>query len=774
MTRRRVPTAAHWGVGYAVVEDGRVVAMEPRDDDPRPSPIRHGIVDAVDGPARVRYPHVRRGFLDSGPASRATRGIDKWVRVDWDTALDLAASHLDRIRTDHGNESIYGGSYGWASAGRFHHAQSQVHRFLNSIGGYTRHVDNYSFAAAMVTTPHVVGNFWKLRAQVTPWTAVAEHGELVVAFGGIASRNTQVGPGGSGRHELPGMIQACRDRGVEFIGFGPVRSDLDVGLEAEWNFLRPGSDMAAMLGIAHTLITEDLHDREFLDRYTVGADRLIDYITGVSDGVAKTAAWASEHCGVPAEDLTLVARRMAKSRTLICTALGVQRAQFGEQPMWMTVALAALLGQIGLPGAGFGLGYAQNALVGRPGPDVEWASLPEGTRGVDTFIPVARIADLLLHPGETFDYNGGTHEYPDTRAVYWSGGNPFHHHQDLFRLREAFRQPEIVIVNEPFFTATAQHADIVFPTTTTLERNDWASTNAELVLTAMHKAIEPVGESRNDYDIFAALAERMGACDTFTEGRTEQDWLRWFWELNGERAAAAGIDLPDYESARARGFIDLPHPGRDQHVMFGDFRADPDLSPLPTPSGRFELFSETVAGFGYDDCPGHPAWFAPDEWLGNDDRIRRHPLHLISNQPATRLHGQLDDGSTSQASKIDGREPLTMHPEDAASRGLVNGDLALVRNDRGACVVGIRISDEVMPRVVQLATGAWFDPYEHPELGQIDLHGNPNTVTRDVGTSSLAQGPSSSSTLVEVEPLTVDVPPVRAHDGAATVDSHGS
>ncbi|MBT5140065.1 MAG: molybdopterin-dependent oxidoreductase, partial [Acidimicrobiaceae bacterium] len=114
MTRRRVPTAAHWGVGYAVVEDGRVVAMEPRDDDPRPSPIRHGIVDAVDGPARVRYPHVRRGFLDNGPASRATRGIDEWVRVDWDTALDLAASHLDRIRTDHGNESIYGGSYGWA------------------------------------------------------------------------------------------------------------------------------------------------------------------------------------------------------------------------------------------------------------------------------------------------------------------------------------------------------------------------------------------------------------------------------------------------------------------------------------------------------------------------------------------------------------------------------------------------------------------------------------------------------------------------------------
>ncbi len=774
MTQRRVPTSAHWETGYAVVEDGRVVAIEPRENDPNPSVIARGMVDSIDGPARVRYPHVRRGFLERGPDSRAERGVDEWVRVDWETALDLAATHLDRIRTDHGNESIFGGSYGWGSAGRFHHAQSQVHRFLNSIGGYTRHVDNYSFAAAMVTTPHVVGNYWKLRDQFTPWTAVAEHGELVVAFGGIASRNTQVGNGGAGRHELPGMLQDCRDRGVDFIGFGPVRADLDVGLDAEWHFLRPGSDMAAMLGIAHTLITEGLHDTAFLDRYTVGADRLIDYVTGAIDGDAKTAEWASERCGVPADVLVSVARRMSASRTLVCTALGVQRAQYGEQPMWMTIALAALLGQIGLPGAGFGLGYGQNALVGRAGPEVQWASLPQGKRGVDTFIPVARIADLLLKPGQRFDYDGSTLTYPDTRAIYWSGGNPFHHHQDLFRLREAFRQPEVVIVNEPFFTATARHADIVFPTTTTLERNDWSSTNAEFVLTAMHKAIEPVGESRNDYDIFTALAERLGAGEVFTEGRTEEDWLRWLWELNCERASAAGIVLPDYEAARALGFIDLPDPGRAQHVSFGDFRHDPEAAPVPTPSGRIELFSETVAGFGYDDCPGHPAWFAPDEWLGADDRTALHPLHLVSNQPATRLHSQLDDGSTSQATKIDGREPLTMHPDDAESRGLASGQLALMRNDRGACVVGIRISEEVMPGVIQIATGAWFDPYDHPELGMIDLHGNPNAVTRDVGTSSLAQGPSSSSTLVQVEALTVDVPPVRAHDGAATVGIHGT
>lgn len=753
-------TSFHWGTGWVRVVDGEVIEVVPYEHDPEPSPILQNIVDAVSSPMRVARPSVRTGFLGAGDGG-AGRGLDEYVEVEWDDALDLAASHLDRIRTDHGNEAIFGGSYGWSSAGRFHHAQSQVHRFLNSIGGYTRHVDNYSFAAAMVVIPHVVGNWWSMQRDQNPWTAIAKNTELVVSFGGVSSRPMQIGQGGIGRHSLPGMLRDSAAAGVDFVCMSPLRTDLDTALDARWMPLRPGSDSAVMLGLAHTLITEGLHDQPFLDRYTVGFEPVRRYLLGLDDGIEKSADWAADLSGLGAEDLRRLARRMAASRTLITTAVGVQRSEHGEQPIWMTVVLAALLGQIGQPGTGFGIGYAQDGTIGRPTDRVPWPSLPQGTNGVDSYIPVSRIADLLLNPGGTCAYDGKMVDFPDIRAVYWAGGNPFHHHQDLNRLREAWRRPEIVLVNEPFWTATARHADIVFPVTTPIERNDWAMAPFEQQIVAMAQAIEPVGQARNDFDIFSGLAERMGAIDVFAEGRTETQWLEWFWQKCHERAAPYGIDLPEYETARKQGIIELPEPTNADHVMLAGFRADPEAHPLKTPSGKLELFSDTIASFGYDDCPGHPVWIEPSEWLGAANAAADE-LHLISNQPPARLHSQLDAGSVSRSTKVSGREPLTMHPDDAAMRGLRPGALVRVFNQRGACVAGLVVADSVMPGVVQIPTGATYDPYTHPELGEICLHGNPNVLTRDVGTSSLAQGPSSSTTLVRVEALTGDLPDVRS------------
>src|SRR3546814_9327804 len=131
-----------------------------------------------------------------------------------------------------------------------------------------------------------------------------------------------------------------------------------------------------------------------------------------------------------------------------------------------------------------------------------------------------------------------------------------------------------------------------------------------------------------------------------------------------------------------------------------------------SPSGKIEIFSETVDGFGYDGGPAHPVWREPDEWLGAP-LAERFPLHLMSNQPRTRLHSQLDPGSVSRGSKIADREPITIHPDDAAARGIGDGDVVRVWNDRGSCLAGVIVSDVVIPGVVQLSTGAWFDP-EHP------------------------------------------------------------
>ena len=188
-----------------------------------------------------------------------------------------------------------------------------------------------------------------------------------------------------------------------------------------------------------------------------------------------------------------------------------------------------------------------------------------------------------------------------------------------------------------------------------------------------------------------------------------------------------------------------------------------EANPLPTPSGKIEIFSSTIASFAYDDCYGHPAWFEPAEWLGSP-LAKRYPLHLISHQPATRLHSQYDHGAVSIASKIKGREAMTMHPSDAAARGISAGDVVRIYNDRGACLAGVRIDDGVRQGVIVLPTGAWYDPLVPGELGTLEKHGNPNVLTLDKGTSKLTQGCSAHTALVEVELFKGELPPITAFD----------
>ena len=763
---RRTTTATHWGTYRARVEGGRLAALEPWEGDAEPADIGPGLAAMVEHPLRIARPCIRKGFLARGHASdRAGRGAEPFVAVPWDEALDIAAAELARVRAEHGSQAIFGGSYGWASAGRFHHAQSQIHRFLNCTGGYTASIDTYSFAAVSALAPHVVGPFRSLLLDgATSWDAIARHTDLLVMVGGLALKNAQVTSGGVGRHTTREWLRAARARGCRFVNVSPIRADAAPELDAEWLALRPGSDTALMLGLAHTLLAEGLEDRGFLARCTVGWERLRAYVTGESDGVAKTADWAAELTEVPADAIRALARRMAAGRTMIAVAWSVQRAEHGEQPCWMAIALAAMLGQIGLPGGGFGFGYASENGIGNPVRPFRFPAVPQGENpvGQGPAIPVARIADALLSPVAEYDFDGARKRYPDLRLVYWAGGNPSHHHQDLGRLVRALRVPETIVVNEIWWTAMARHADIVFPATTPLEREDIAMTHWEPTVVAMRRAVAPVGEARDDHAVFAGRARRLGAEAAFTEGRDPEDWLRHLWDQARQRAGEAGFALPGLDALREAGTLRLPDPDGET-VLLSAFRADPEAHPLATPSGRIELWSERIAGFGYPDCPGHPVWLAPTEWLGAE-AVARHPLHLISNQPRMRLHGQLDAGPPSRAAKIAGREALTMHPDDAAARGLRAGQVVRVFNGRGACLAGLRISDEVRPGVVQLPTGAWYDPDRPGAPDALCKHGNPNVLTRDAGTSRLGQGPSAMSALVEVEAWRGPVPPVTAFD----------
>jgi biotin/methionine sulfoxide reductase len=758
------PHSSHWGSFLARVEQGRV-RVRPNPADPDPAPLLANLEAAAEADARVLAPAVRRGWLEDGPGPDRRRGRDAFVRVPWEQALDLLARELGRVYAEHGPEAVFGGSYGWSSAGRVHHAQSQVHRFLNAMGGYVRSVNTYSAGAAEVILPRVLAPYEDLVSDGLGWADVIGSGRLVVAFGGMPERTRYVHSGGPSRHRARGSLVAARERGVEFVLVSPLRDDMPGYLDATWIAPRPATDVALMLGLAHTLVIEGRHDRPFLDRWCVGYPVFERYLLGQDDGQPKDAAWASAICAVPETTIIDLARRMAAGPTLITVAHGLQRAEHGEQPVWMAITLAAMLGHIGLPGAGFAYALGVFANIGEPPLAIDIPSMPQGRNPVRAFIPVARIADMLLQPGEPYAYDGRMLKYPHIRLVYWAGGNPFHHHQDLGRLADAFSRPDTIVVHEPYWTATARHADIVLPSTITLERNDIGASRNDPGVIAMQRVLPPRGEARDDYDIFARLASRLGREADFTEGRDVEEWIRYVFSGLQRQLADAGIEAPGFEEFWEAGELELPV-REEVGGWLRRFRADPERHPLATPSGRIEIFSATIAAFEYADCPGHPTWLPADEWLGGE-LAASYPLQLIANQPAGRLHSQLDFGAASLARKVAGREIVRMHPVDAAARGIGQGDVVRLYNARGGCLAAAAIDEGLLPGCVQLPTGAWYDPRDG-EARATCLAGNPNVVTRDRGTSSLAQGCTGQLSLVEVEPAP-DAPLPHGHHAPALV-----
>jgi biotin/methionine sulfoxide reductase len=753
-------TVTHWGAYEVQTSDGKVVSMQPFSQDPDPSPIGFGMPQAIQDPVRIQQPMIRKGWLDwknGGNSSR--RGSGPFIPVSWERAIQLAAEEIDQTRKNFGNKAIYAGSYGWASAGRFHHANSQLHRFMANAGGYVYSKNTYSLAAGDVILPHIIGmgTFQQMEAS-TPLEMIAKHTKLLVSFGGIPIKNTQVEGGGMGRHHVRGALENCIKNGVKFVNFGPIKSDMMEEVKAEWHANRPNTDTAIMLALAHTIVSSNLHNKDFLQTHCTGFKKISAYLMGENDNQPKDANWASKISGTSASIIKDLAVRMTKTRTLINLSWSTQRQDHGEQSFWMGAVLAAILGQIGLPGGGIGYGYGATNLVGRAKTSILKPALPRQENLISDFIPVARIADMLLNPGLNYDYNGEKKAYPDIKMVYWCGGNPFHHHQDLNRLLEAWQRPETIIVHEPWWNSNSRHADIVFPVATSFERNDIGGGRADRFIFAMQKACESFGQSKTDFEIFSLLAEKLGFGIEFTEGRSETQWLKYLYKKFRETAENLVNNVPSFEEFWAMGSYELPETKTEPFL--GSFRNNPRNNPLLTPSGKIEIYSSKIDSFGYDDCPGHPVWLEPCEWLGSK-LSKKHPLHLITNQPKTRLHSQYDNGGCSLKSKISGREPVSINPIDAAHRGITNGDIVRIFNHRGTCLAGAIVTDDVMPNVVQISTGAWYDPLIPGKPGSLDVHGNPNVLTIDKGTSKLAQGPSAMSALVEVELFKDDLPPIK-------------
>lgn len=754
-----VITGAHWGILKLGIKDGKVISSQNAIPNKTLNPLQTATADLIYGDSRVLYPMVRKSYLENPKSPKPElRGKDEWVRVSYADAIKLVANELKATYKEKGASGVFGGSYGWYSPGRMHNARILLQRFLGMAGGYVGSTGDYSTGASQVIMPHIVGTL-EVYEQQTSWDLVMSDSKIVVLWGMNPLATLRLAWGITDGEGIE-YLKKLKGSGKRIIHIDPIYNESAKELKAEWIAPRPNTDVALMLGIAHTMYSTGKYDKDFISDYTEGFDKFAEYLTGKSDGVVKDAKWASKISGVSEKVIKDLARDFFANRTMLMSGWGMQRAHHGEQPHWMLVTLASMIGQIGLPGGGFGLSYHYS----NGGVATAKAAIPSGmTAGVATAsgsewlassaavnFPVARIADALLNPGKTIDDNGKTITYPEIDFVYWCGGNPFVHHQDTNNLVKAFRKPRTFVVNEIYWTPTARMADIVLPSTTIYERNDIAMSGdySNLNLVPMKQAVAKQGESKDDYQIFCDLAKEFGILSNYSEGKSEMEWLEEFYNVALKQAQSQNLALPasfeEFWSANKVVNFEVPFESTE-FVRFKDFRDDPILNPLGTPSGKIEIYSSTIEKMKYDDCRAHPSWFEPIEWLLAKNKNAE--FHLISTHPVDRLHSQLNNTSLRNKYAVNGREPIYINTKDAKRKGIKKGDIVRVFNKRGEVLAGAVVTNDIKEGVVRLPEGAWYDP----DSKGLCRNGCANVLTIDIPTSKLANGNISHTALVNIE-----------------------
>lgn len=803
-----VLTAAHWGMLNISVQDGKIVKSVPfQKTSEIPNPLQSFTADMV-YKSRIKYPMVRKSYLENPDSPKPhLRGKDEWVRVKYEDAIKLVARELKKTRQQKGLEGVFAGSYGWKSSGNVHNSRILLHRFMNLSGGFVGSLGDYSTGASQVIMPHVVGSI-EVYEQQTSWPLILEHSKVVVIWGANPIATLRIAWTSADEQGFKYFEELKKRNDIKVVIIDPLASDtVEYFNKAEHIAPRPNTDVAMMLGMMHHLYKSGKYDKEFIENYTNGFDKFVPYLLGTSDKTPKTPEWASKICGISAKKIRELAELFMNNRTMLMSGWGMQRAEHGEQPHWNMVTLASMLGQIGLPGGGFGLSYhysnggaptckgaviggMNSASVGRFNDKGEFIGTDSGEidkngrfvaksvtaaagtgqswlqKATNYAFPVARIADALLNPGKVIDHNGKKITYPDIDFIYWVGGNPFVHHQETNRLVKAWKKPRTIVVNDPYWTPTAKMADIVFPTTTSYERNDLTMTGdySNMNIVPMKQVVEKFEESRDDYQIFSDLCKAYAPnlVMAYTDnGKSEFDWIKDYYNAAYNKVKA----IPDFVSdmkpfdefwRENKPVTFSPTPESEAFVRFSGFREDPILNALGTPSGLIEIYSETIEKMGYKECQAHPRWYEPIEWLGMKKRTAE--FHMVSAHPSDRLHSQLNHTSLRAQYAIANREPIWINPKDAKSKGIKNGDIVRVFNKRGEVLAGALITNRVIQGVVKLAEGAWYDPDENG----LCKNGCANVLTIDIPTSPLANGNISHTALVNIEKYKGKAPKLTA------------
>ncbi|MDO5103007.1 MAG: molybdopterin-dependent oxidoreductase [Lautropia sp.] len=760
-----VAHATHYGPLVATVKNGRLESVVAQSTDKMPTPmLLQGVVARTYDRTRLAGPMVRKSYLEgfqTGDTKPELRGKEPFVQVSWDVALGLTAKAILDTIEKHGNEGCFSSSYGgWSHAGIFRPNVLQG-RFFNLLGGSSMTTGDYSAGAGQIIMPLVLGDLEVYSAQ-TAWEQVEKHSELVVFVGSDPDKNNRV-EYTVADHDMYPNWTAIKKAGVKFISINPQVTTTDEKLGAEWVPIIPNTDTALFLAMSYHLISQNKHDQAFIDTYTVGFDRFRAYLEGKdTDGTpAKTPEWAAKITGIPAARIRALAELCASKRTQIAASWAIQRAHHGEMPYWAIVNFACVLGNIGLPGQGVGFSWH----YGGGGTPQSGATAPtglsQGRNPVKTICPASRISDMLNNPGKTFTYNGSTYTYPLVKLIYNAGNNFMSHQQDLNELIKALQKVDTVIVQDCWWTASTRWADIVLAATTTVERDDISSGGTYNInkIYAMKQVIAPQGDALDDFEIFRRLSELCGVEFAFTEGKEPMDYVQAAYE-----ASSAASQMP-FEAFWEAGSVTLKTPeAAHRWVRHGDFRADPKKNPLHTPTGLIEMYSETIDKMALPDCPPMPKWLEPSEYLGN---AKAGQVHVVSPHPYNRLHSQMANARpVRQTYEVQGREPLTISVEDAKAHGIKDGDLVELYNERGALVVGARVSDKIMKGVVSIYEGAW----PHLDSKGRCNNGLVNFITSSRAASGLSQATTADTCLASLRKCTdADRGGSRAYEPPAIV-----
>jgi anaerobic dimethyl sulfoxide reductase subunit A len=733
------------------VADGRItrVDAEPTGGDSTELPqIRacvrgRAIRQRVYSPDRLKYPMRRVG----------PRGSGEFERITWDEAFDEIAERLTDVVDRYGNEAVYlnygTGVLGGTVACSWPPAATGVARLMNLMGGYLNHYSDYSTAQITTAYPYHYGEW----VSGNSFDDLANT-RLVVLFGNNPHETRMSGGG-----ELFVTLRAKQATGVRTIVIDPRQSDTAVTLADEWVPLRPNTDAALVAGLAHVMITEDLHDQAFLDRYCVGFDEdhlpagaargssYRSYVLGDGpDGEAKTPEWAAAITGIPAGTIQRLAREIASTKPCsINQGWGPQRHSNGENSARAIFTLAAMIGQIGIPGGGTGgreAAYSMSA-----------ASFPTLENPVETSLSVFSWTDAIYRHEEmtarSDGIRGADRLTAPIRFIWQYAGNALvNQHGDINRTGEILSEPDdlTIVVIEHQMTVSARYADILLPDASTAEQADLAkqgSAGALGYLIYADKAIDPMWECRPVYDILTGIAGRLGLEQEFTEGRTQEDWVRRIVAQTRELTPA----VPEHDAFRKQGiYKEMSTEG--PVVPLADFRADPVANPLDTPSGLIEIYSARLQELSETwQLPDGDAITALPEYLasreGPEDPLReRYPLQLIGHHYKSRTHSTYGNVPWLQEAHP---QELWLNPADAAARDVANGDLVEVWNERGRVRVAARVTARIAPGVASLPQGAWFAP----DADGVDVGGSTNTLT-SLHPSPLAKGNAQHTNLVEV------------------------